>query len=210
MAETPEEMPTLRVCTLLSDDPRRPLRPKDMAYSGALVALEQRDTWGAFEHGACWSVLLPQWPRGGRAGGRPPTTDTLSRVAALLAREGIDPASALHLSPHTLRARGTSDGHRERPSVERGEELLRTERREDYGTMMRRSTGDLWEPDRAAPRVYIDGEPEPELTYFNPLVELGDDHPGADYERLAVEALRARWAQDHADVLPSALPPGLE
>lgn len=215
MAETPQEMPTLCVVTLLGDDQRRKVPPGDDGHTELLHTLERHDTWSAFEHGAFWTAMLGRIPRGSRAGGRPPTTDTLSRAAALLAREGIDPATALVLSPHTLRARSTSDGHRERPSVERGEELLRVQERlcvehgESYGVTMRRSTGDMWEPERAAPRVYIDGQPEPELTYFNPLVRLPDDHPGADYERAAVEAQHARWHEQHPDglALPLSLPP---
>jgi hypothetical protein len=214
VAETHEEMPTLRVHTLLSDDPRRPQRPGDDCHRSALEAFQQRDTWTAYQHGAFWTVLLRHWPPGGRTGGRPPTTNTLSRAAALLARQGIDPAAALNVSPHTLRARERPDGHRERPSVERGEELLQREeqlrerfklegREHDYGTAMRRSVGELWVPEEAAPRVYADGEPEPELTYFNPLVVLPDDYPGAEYERAAMAAQHARWNEEHPDALPA-------
>lgn len=183
------------------DDPRRPLTPRNgVLYAAALLALEQQDEWTAEEHGAFWTMGLAVWPH---PEGRPPHRDALSRSAALLKRDDLDPCLALDVASDTLRPRERND--RERPSVERGEELLRASEEESYGVCMRRSVGDLWEPERALPRVYALGEDEPDGGYFNPLVVVVQGAhrvaPMAElYDRRTQEGRRGRWeaARDDA------------
>ena len=210
--------PRIYVRTGLPDDPRRPLAERDgPLYWAARDVHDRQDEWSPEEHAAAWTVLLASWPIDL---GRPPHADALSVSAALLAREGIDPSEALVVSPDTLRERGErapTQRERTRPSVRRGEELLhagehplpdvvelstgppkRDGERDAYVIAVRRANGELWVPEDARPRVYLDGEDEPDGGYVNPLVRIV---PGAHrmsaaaetYARRAEDARRARW-----------------
>lgn len=190
--------PQIYVRTGLPDDPRRPLSEDNgPLYWAARDVHDRQDDWTPQEHGAAWTVLLAVWPL---APGRPPTRDALSRSAALLDGDGIDPAAALNVSADTLREREHAD--RERPSVRRGEDLLRAD---PLGVAMQRSVGGLWVPQEAGPRVYLDGEDEPDLSYFNPLATVVEgahrvSATAEQYDALASDARRARWVESHPPV----------
>lgn len=200
----------LLVTTGLLGDVPRAVPPRHALHERLELAISEQDRWTANEHGLFWTALLPELPRRGRRH----STDALSLAAAVLSREGFDEgriAHALCVEVGTVRARASDDGRRGRASLERGHELLRAREAASVGAVLRRQIGTAWDPYRALPRVWRDGEEEPALDrrgndddlpwYFNPLVVLhgatredpaagwGDD-PGADYLRLAAEALR--------------------
>lgn len=128
----------------------------------------------------------------------------LSVSAALLARNGIAPATALLLFPDTLRARAErapTQIERDRASIRRGEHLLPSadpeKQRREYGVAVRRSAGELWVPEDARPRVHTNRE-GPDAGYFNPLVRLAAGahraSPVAEsYAQLAAESRRSHW-----------------
>jgi hypothetical protein len=180
----------LRVVTGLEDDRRRPLSPGDPLYADALAAYSEQDAWSLGEHAEWWGPLLVSWPRAGR----PATVDHMSAAAAHLATFDLPIqliAEALHVEPDTLRPR-TPSRHRERPSIERGRELIELE---PLSTRVRRLTGTLAAGDDRTPlpRVYADGDDEPDFTYFNPRVRLVDGswRRAADAGSFAREATAA-------------------
>jgi hypothetical protein len=141
------------VLTGLEDDRRRLLEPSHPLYGDALAAHDEQDDWSPAEHAAFWSALLVAWPRAGR----PPAVDHLSAAAAHMASFGVPLdviAETLGVEPDTLRARQPSR-LRERPSVERGAELLELD---PLGVRLRRQLGTLVQDAPPLPRVYADDE----------------------------------------------------
>jgi hypothetical protein len=170
----------LRLLSGLPDDPRITIGAGHALFGRASYALERRDHWGPWEHGGFFTALLPQWPRAGRK----PSTDALSIAMALLVRDGLterEAAAALAVSRDTVRPRERSP-HRLRPSVERGEELLRVQESEPVGVGLRRRAGRLWDAFVALPRVleHHEEDPDPDEDFFNPLVELLDGQQVGD------------------------------
>jgi hypothetical protein len=117
-------------------------------------------------------------------------------------------ADALGVSLDTIRAREHSPG-RDRPSLERGLEIIRGQSRESHGVLLRRRAGRLWDAQVALPRVLdpLEEGPDPDEAFFNPLVELLDhEDRGAEsgelYLKLAQEKRRELWG---ANAPPSDL-----
>jgi hypothetical protein len=159
----------IRVFVGLPEQQRARLSAGQEHYALALHALERQDDWSAQEHAAFWTVALRQWPA---VGGRRRTSEDLAVAAATLAREGLTVkqiALALGVKADTIHAR---DGTR--PSIDLGEDTLRLREaaQESQGARLLRAHGHLWEPERALPRVYLDGTDAPEDGFLNPLVEL--------------------------------------
>jgi hypothetical protein len=124
------------------------------------------------------------------------------------------PARALWQSVGVSRPRRRRDtlrerehAGRERPTIRRGQELLREDplprldglpQADLLAVAMQRSVGGLWVPEEAEPRVYLEGEDEPDLTYFNPLVVVVEGAhrltPAAEqFAERASRARRTRW-----------------
>lgn len=81
--------------------------------------------------------------------------------------------------------------------MRRGEDLLRAD---PLGVAMQRSVGGLCVPQEAGPRVYVDGEDEPDLRYFNRLVVVVEgahrvSATAEQYDALASDARRAAHGQ---------------
>ncbi len=196
MDRTSEEVTegALRVATGLPDDRRGVLQPGDGLYGSAEQILRRQNAYATPElHAEVWSVLLPLWPLE-----TPSKVDGHSIAAAVLSRDGLTLDQI-----HDALGHGTTDvvrrregrSKRERPNLERGERLLERGERESVGTRLRR-IGTLWDPELALPRVYRDGEEEPD-GFWNPLLDLAelglDEARGDGYVRRAEGVLFGRW-----------------
>ena len=199
-----------RLCLMtgLLDDSRTPVSPGHRLYERARHAFDRRDEWEPWEHGAFFTALLPEWP----GSGPKPTRDALSLALALLVCDGLnwrEAADAIGVSHDTVRFRDRSP-QRERPSVDRGNDILQRQAEESRGVLLRRMAGRLWDPFNALPRVLSEHEdgPEPDDAFFNPLVELLDgerlgSEAGEQYLARAQAKRRELWCRSH-----SGLPAG--
>lgn len=209
-----DEVSGLRVVTGHQEPPRKVLRPGDDLYPVAAHVLAEQDSYSVDRHAGLWFALLVTWPA---ADGRRRAVDDLSVAAAALARDGLEGpeiAAALGVSADTLRYRDRDYTRRERPSVDRGEEILRRQEPEQsdadaYGAALLRSCGKGWFAHEALPRVYEGTLADaPEEGFFNlriyptrgvdeapALVEGSDKRAphGARYLALADEIRRDRW-----------------
>jgi len=141
------------------------------------------------EHAAIWTQTLVWWPSPRSA---PPVRDVQSLSAYQLAAAGLDRreiGDVLGLAADTLRHRADRTTRRDRPSVERGEELAVLGAHEDQGRALRRLIGTLEDDDPPLPRVYHLGDDEPPFTHFNPHIRLLD---GAWRQRSDAEGFRQR------------------
>jgi hypothetical protein len=184
----------LRVATGLRDDRRDILRPGTELYARAEHVLRAQDEFTAEAHTAAWAVLLPLWPRAARQS----TLDGLSVAAAMLVRDGVSLSDAnweLCQAFDVVRPREPRTG-RPRPSLQRGELLLRAAEAEPFASYLRRAIGTAWEADQALPRVYRAGEREPE-GLWNPALRLDElglaVAPSDHYVKTAASLLKARW-----------------
>jgi len=196
MGSYPEEVTEdgLLVASGLADDRRAVLRPGTTLHARAEWVLREQDAFASGSHGATWAVLLPLWPLASRE----PSLDGISVAAATLVRDGMplrDVNWELCRAFDVIRPRDARVG-RARPSLERGERLLEVAEGESPGAYLRRALGTLWDPERALPRVYRDGELEPEGVW-NATLDLEvlglSAAPSDQYVSRAKELLESRW-----------------
>lgn len=203
-----EKCPTgaedLLVTTGLFGDSTRLIDSTSSLHARVGYAMREQNGWAAGAHAAFWTALLPELPRRGR----PSRVDAVSLAVAALMDDGLGHEEACAMAgvePDTVRI-NEPDARRGRPSLERGHRLLAERRGPGEADAVGRhlmSTGSMWSPPEALPRVWTDADREP-IGDLNLLIDVGWWAPaGAEAGRAAADELKRRWYERCA---PSSLP----
>lgn len=181
------------VATGLEGDSTRVVAPDHPAWRRVAYAHRHQDGWSIETHAAFWTALLPELPRTGR----PRRGDLISRAAAALHEEGLDRVAIAEVlgitDPNTIRVHETHS----RPSLERGERLLREARQGDQGSSLMRLTGSAWVPEEALPRVFVSSDDANGAGHFNHHIEHDWTPAGVDCAAAAENELRRRHHSTH-------------